>query len=509
MINQLAELVKVYHLAPKSLRGLFVNPKLKGEKVNHLLKLIIDNPEISDDVTKEAIYGDAANSNTANYNMLKVHLREKLLKYVYHLSPNQGYKSKFLAKYFKVYQQLFVSKVLISLKLTKSGIPIAKSALRMATEIEQWDIVASLASSISNKYMIFGEFSKSEYYDDLASAGMRRFSKERKIRMLFNKWNYDIEKNGRPDAQNLVRMKYDVDKIKQWSLKEPTAIGTHLAYRMAIIYQQVIPDYKEAIRLCDKAILHLEATKYLLEDLKGLYIGQKMLFYLNLKDFDSAKSFANYQEKYLLGSNNWFVAMELYYVLSLQTKNYQTAYEIIESVFNHLEYKGLSEVRKQKWMILRAYMELLVSSNIWKDDVRPTEKAKFKIDRFINEVDIFRKDKTGLEVSILVVYVLFKIMYGQFEDIIDKRDALSRFIRRYLNQKEHERSRIFLTMLKKIIDLDFSHKKAKKGTEKLFGSLKSRQMTYSYDYGGSEIVDYEVLWEWLLTKLKNDDKPKV
>lgn len=505
MINQLAELVKIYQLTPKGIRGLFLNPKMKGEKVNHLLKLIIDNPSISDDVAKQVIYGDKANSNTGNYNMLKVHLREKLAKYIFLISPKRAITSKYRVAYFNAYQQLFLSKALLSLGLTRSGVITAKSVIKKAIEIELWDVIASMASTLSDSYGSQGYQKKSEYYDDLARTGMRRFHIERKARRLVNRWNHNNLKNGRPDAESLAKLKNDVEHITNWNLEEPTTICTHLMYRLTITYQLICANYGDAINLINDAISYLKSKPYFMEHIKGVYAALKMFCYINLKDFDSAKNFAQQgQRNFPIGSFNWFTVMEFYYVLSIQTENYSTAHELIEDVISNAAYSHLPETRKQRWMILQAYMELLICTDIWRGRPKKIEKDRFKIDRFINRTDSLNKDKTGAEVSILVVYILFKIMYGQFEDVIDKRDALSRFIRRYLNQKEHERSRMFLTLLKKTIDLGFSYQRVKKRTEKLYASLKSKQVNYSYDYGGSEIVDYEILWEWLLTRLKND-----
>lgn len=510
MINQLAELVKVYHLTPKGLRSLFLNPKSKGEKVSHLLKLIMDNPEISDGAAKEAIYGDKANSNTVNYNMLKAHLREKLLKYIYFIPPKRIPISEYRMAYFTTYKQLFLSKAMFSLGLTKSGIVMAKNTLKKAMEIELWDIVASLASSMSNLPPNVDSIEKLNHYDDLMRISIRRFDIDRKARMLVNRWNLYNIKNGKPDIDDLLKLKQDVERIKEWNLEEPTTTNTHLMYRLTITYELMCNNYTQAIKTCDEAIIYLQREKYFDNYVKGIYVALKMFCYLNLRDILNAKNFAQQGlASFPSGTINWFTIMEFYYVLSIQVSDYHGAYGLLKQSLDHPALENLSRARRGRWMILQAYMNLLVNGDIWENKPKTIKKDRFKVDRFINQVDIFKKDKTGLEVSILVVFILFKIMYGQFEDVIDKRDSLSRFIRRYLNQEEHARSRVFLTMLKKTIDLDFSYQRVKNGTEKLYASLKSQQMNYSYDYGGNEIVDYEVLWEWLLTRLKNDDKPKV
>jgi hypothetical protein len=116
-------------------------------------------------------------------------------------------------------------------------------------------------------------------------------------------------------------------------------------------------------------------------------------------------------------------------------------------------------------------------------------------------VPIFSKDKRGFNVAILIIQILFFFQRRQFDDAIDRMEAIEKYCVRYLNEEETLRSFYFIKMLLTIpagsFDPDAARQKAAKYREKLLDNkLSSAQQTYQI-----EIIPYEKLWEFALNSL--------
>ena len=59
-----------------------------------------------------------------------------------------------------------------------------------------------------------------------------------------------------------------------------------------------------------------------------------------------------------------------------------------------------------------------------------------------------------------------------------------------------------MTMLLRMIENDFSFANTMEKTRRLQTQLSNLQMNYRANLGGNEIVDYELLWDWVLNTLK-------
>ena len=502
MIDELQELSKVYSLANKYQDEFFIDVKKEG-KVIGLLTLLQKEPELTDQYAENLLY-EGAEESIKKYMMLRGYLREKLLNYVYLIRPKKVYGSSFMIGYYQAQKGLFLCRALVSLGFYKSGINVAQKTLKQANNLELWDIVASISGLLSDFYGARNEEKKFKRFDELAFKAIKRLTYERKTKHILQIWHLKFFKSGRATKSDLEFLAKDIEQVEKYCIEEPSAGLTHFLFRLKLVYFEGKIDYKKAIEVCDEAIEFLQQSAHAnFPGRLGIYLWSKMFCYLNLRDFENATEFAEKGRKYFVpGTLNWFSVMEYYFVLSVQTKNYRTAYDLIDSATTGTRFKSLPAARQQKWMVLQAYMELIISADIWKDRPEYVAKNKFKVDRFINEVDFFKSDKTGIVVSILILHIMFKLHYGQYGAIYDKRDALARYIRRYLYTNEHQRSRVFLTMLKRVIDCEFSYQRVVDSTPRLLSSLKSKQVSYAANYGGNEIVDYEILWEWMLGQLK-------
>jgi len=495
MESVVKELVKFYTFFFGKSNKSLLRPGEVGNKSSALFSEYLGHHEGKRDTSGKA------------FMMLRKGLIEKLSQYVSVSDPSQIYKSPYQVEHMRAQKDSMNARILFSLGLYKSALYFAKRAVESAQKLEIWDVLVVQSSILSNYFSIRTDKAKFEYYNDLASFGLDAYQMDFKLRSLQNKWNLRFSKKRKATAKELEELKQDVITADQIVSDCTLVTPNHHCSRLKLTYYDALMDYNKAIQICIQA-RNLLLSKGKLQDRNKLaiYHGVQMYCYLNLKDFENAKKFALELDDYFPeGSLNWFIFMEYYYVLSVQTENYGNAYKLLRRVGKSPAFGQLKGVRQQVWKLLAGYMEFAISSRIWNNHEKAEEDIKeFRVNKFLNEVVNLGADKTGIQVSVLILQVLFLLHKEDYAQIIDRKDALRRYIYRYLYSKENERSRIFMNMLLRVIESDFSYSITREKTSRLLKSLKDQQMNYQANLGGNEIIDYELLWNWVLKTLKDN-----
>lgn len=495
------ELTKFYRMVRFQSEEYFVEPKEDGNKVERLFHFYLDAGLEESEIEDHLYFGQ---KSTKAFMMLRKDLVNRLCRYVLVVDANKLAQSRRLQQFVVVTRNSFIARVLLYLGLYKSGVHVAKRTIKDAMDSEIWDVVFTLSSILNNYYVIRDDFRSHKQNDDLADLSLRRLANERKIRKLMDKWTLLFRKKRRASQAEILELQGDIKAGDEIVADSPTPNLRHLNYRLKLFYYDAIRDYEKAIEVCIEARRKLEENVRYADNAKlGIYHGTQMYCYLNLKKFSEASSFAErFDEYFPIGTLNWFTIREYYFVLCIQTSRFDKAYEQLEQVLKARAYGQLRGVRKQMWSLFEGYMQFVIKSGLWKDRPNQLDVRQFRVAKFLNEVVSLSGDKAGIHVSVLILQIMFLLQQGRYEDIIDRKDALRRYVYRYLYSKENERSRIFLNMLLRMIECDFSYSITKTKTQRLYRSLTEQHMNYQANLGGNEIVDYEVLWDWALNTIK-------
>lgn len=500
MRGVVGELAKFYRMIGFDAKGYFVNPNSKGTKLERLFQRYMD----LDAGNSDAVDWEDVSSSDKAFMMLRKELARRLYRYVLVMDPNKLSASKQHHKHFNILKNAIISRLLLFLGLYKSGLHLAKQTIKGAKEAEVWDVVFTLSSSLGSYYSLRGNARGFREFEELADIALNILSRERELKKMINKWSFLYGKRQKATKEEIQQLKFNSKVGDSLVRSEPTLNLLHLNYRLKLFYYDSIMDYEKAILVCKEAQERiLEGKKDVDIGKLGIYHGTQMYCYLNLKKFTEARSFAeNYDEYFLPGTLNWYITTEYYFVLCIQTNRYSSAYEQLQKALHNRTYGNLGGVRKQMWNLFEGYMQFVISGGLWADPPDQLEVRQFKVAKFLNEVISLSGDKAGIHVSVLILQIMFFLQQGRYEDIIDRKDALRRYVYRYLYSKENERSRIFLSMLLRMIECDFSYSITKTKTQRLYKSLTEQQMNYQANLGGNEIVDYEVLWNWTLDTIK-------
>ncbi len=499
----------------KELIGLITKHKIKGIEIiggpdfqNSKLQELYDGIQkgrfITDEEAATAIYKDDKNKDS-NYSKLKSRLQQRLINTVFFIDINKSSHNEIQRAYYTCHKDWAALKILIGKGARLTAIPIAERILRRAEKFEFNQLALDISRSLRFHYSAID-----------------------KNRKKYNKYNKDVKKHQKVLMAELLADEYYATIINKLSsrtvskseisktaikyseeLKKETAdlksYRLNLVARMVhVIRHEIVNDYHNVIKECEEAIKFFESKTFQASKVAIFTFLFKILAcHVQLKQFEKGEEIA---EKCLAdmpeGSPNWFYTLELYITLCLHTKKFQEAYEVYLKVYTHKNFKRLYTKSFESWKIYEAYINYFISNGVI--EVKADQPLqKFRINKFLNELPVYSKDKRGKNIPILIIHILFLLQREKYDAVIDRVEAITQYTYRYLRNDDTYRSNCFIKMLVQLPKANFHKQAVIRKTEKYFDKLKKHPLEIAGQSDEIEIVPYETLWEFVLDSLDN------
>jgi hypothetical protein len=122
--------------------------------------------------------------------------------------------------------------------------------------------------------------------------------------------------------------------------------------------------------------------------------------------------------------------------------------------------------------------------------------------KFINDITLFSKDKRGMNISVLIIQILYAIADRDYKKSLDRIDGIGKYCARYLKDADTFRSNCFIKMLLQIPLANFHKEAVARKVEKHLKALKSLEAGTASQSHEIEIVPYEALWEMAVESLQ-------
>jgi hypothetical protein len=134
--------------------------------------------------------------------------------------------------------------------------------------------------------------------------------------------------------------------------------------------------------------------------------------------------------------------------------------------------------------------------------VAPQLKSRFRMSKFLNEVQLYAKDKSGMNIPILIAELLYDLQTKKWSKLIDRAESLGKYRVRYINPEVQLRSHCFFKLLELTPKAAFQWEKLVVQAESIVQSIgKKADGMLAANNIEIEIIPYERLWEMLLRAL--------
>jgi tetratricopeptide (TPR) repeat protein len=256
------------------------------------------------------------------------------------------------------------------------------------------------------------------------------------------------------------------------------------------LYYQMINDQESNILISKKAIQFFQTFDIPLPYTTSYAFYSKLAVTLiNQKQFEEAERHLNQCLKLpVKGSYNWNITLFLIAILGFHSNQPQIAYEAWKKAKSQPK-RVDSEVIEDRWRIVLAYL-------VWYKKLgRLDIEEDYKMGKFLNEIDIVGRYKTGQNVSVIVAQLIHYLVDKRIDNFEKLVSRLEKYITTYLKKKEQVRSKNFLRAMRKIEDADYYLKRTLDKTKRYWSNIENESLEVSIDLLESEVVPFELTWE--------------
>jgi hypothetical protein len=506
-MKQLKELVQIVtrHRQPKPdfIDEEFINST--SEHASRLYNAVRQGKLTSDQAAAEEIYGSSIIDT--RYTTLKSRLKSKLLNSLFFLNISRKDYSEWIVAFYKVSKMIFWMRTLSVLGVVRNSTKLGETIVGICEKYQFNAQVIDVLMTLRRLYGTSGDRTSYESVDSTLKSVLNKLNDELVAREYYERMSLILSKSTVADPEVIATIhKYDQELQTRISPNNTFEFRMN-AYRIGILDRQLQHEYRQVIALSEVAIQYLHENPMFSYSIRfGEFNLQKLESCLFLRDYILGQETAERLEKLLpKGSGMWFLYMENYFLLAMQTEHYTQASSLYKEVTLHERFQFQLDQTKERWKIFELYLEFAL--RVSKVDSEPGSQATaFDLKRFLRNVPVYSHDKRGLNIAILIIHVLLLLEENDFSSIISRMDALRTYRTRYLRSRTAKQSSLFFRMLQIMEDSSFSYKETEKSTRKLYEQLLTIATDTSEIQEGIMILRFETLWKMILELLEKKEK---
>ncbi len=464
----------------------------------------------SDEDALVFLYGEKSNKKA--YYKLKHNLKERLLNTLFLVDVKNKKYSDRKQSYLECQKGLMALNFLLKEGVArKTAIWLAEKILKISIPWVFTEIILSTLRTLRSFHASkSGDRNKFQKYDQLITDYHALYNAELIVESKYTDILsfYVNDKSTKFHVYELASK--HIEEIKTFEPKIKSAKFYYQSAMLKITKYMSVNDYRKTAGLCRQALNDIDSLGY--KDNKAIVVISYQLIAscIQLKKYDEGKKHVqNILAVQDANTFNWFKTHELYLSLCFHAGDYKDALKVYSDIINNQKFKCLPQNIREVWKIYEAWLHLLYRMD--KIEGLPAENEllkKFKVSRFINEMNILSKDKKGLNIPILIVHTVLLFMYNKEEMLYDRQGAISKYVYRYIDEKENQRSFYFMKILIAVIKNDFRKNEIELKTKKIYSQLQQTPIDRSRQSHDVEIIPYETVWCLILEILdmKNSSK---
>jgi hypothetical protein len=499
MLNHLIELVGLINKTKLRMNGVWDSVIEPDSRMEALFDAIAQKKVLTDEDARKHLYQPGEDAGTLT--SLKNKLKDRLLDAVFLLDFKEANFTSRQKAFFECSKKWAGANILLVRNAKLNGIDQLEKLLRHSIRFEFTELSLDILRVLRLQYStIEGDFKKYEAARDQARQYEAIWRMENRAEEYYADLmvRYTNSKSTKTEVTEQALAHYR--ELEPW-MATCQSFKLHLFGRLIhlLVYSSG-NDYAATSRICEEAIDFFDRKDYDSGLPLQVFYYNLIVCYLQLREFDKGRVIVEKSERLFEdGSFNWFKLQELFFLLALHTAHWEEAYRIYLRVAHHPRFESQAPQIIEMWKIFQAYVHYLI--RIGKITEVGGRGGKFRINKFLNEIPVFSKDKRGMNISILIVQILFSIAERDYDQSVERIEGIEKYCTRYLKGEDTIRSNCFIKMLLQIPLANFHREAVKRKTEKYRRLLQSVPLEAANQTHEIEIIPFETLWETILETL--------
>lgn len=475
----------------------------RGGKTNDLYRAIDSGKVTTDEEARDLLFPNAK-SPSSLYNT-KASLREKLLNTLFFIDVKEDKFSDRQRAYYQLQKDFAAAQLLTVRHAHTVAARELHRVLKRAIDFEIVDVTLAAARALRKHYSsIKGEEKLFQEMDDLCETyeeidTLELHAESSYFRLIVKYVNGSIERK----ELKRIADSYWEELNRAGSRVETYGFRFYLLL-IDLFRRTIFNDYGSCIEICEEAIEFFRSKPYEARTPLETCFHHQLVAYLQRGDYERGVAVGQ-QSRSLVepGSFNWFRDREYLFLLAMHAGHYQDAYDYYREATDHSQFPESNDSVREIWILYRAYLQLLVDNKLVRRAEDDAEFAKFRMQRFVNNLPKAERDKRGLNLAILVIQIVFLLKEKRYDAVIDRSEAVRKYLSRHeLRKKDTQRSYLFIQLLLTVADNSFDRRAVEQDSADLRQQLREESRATANPFHKIEIIPYEELWEMVLEALE-------
>lgn len=203
----------------------------------------------------------------------------------------------------------------------------------------------------------------------------------------------------------------------------------------------------------------------------------------------------------------WFNYRDVLLQVYLHAQQYESALNIMMDVKNSPDLSKQPTLLQERWRVNEAMIYYLIRTGRLQHP--EGVEFKFRTKKFINEFSGSIHDKSGNNIILITLLIMFLLLDKDYSSIIDKVDALKAYTHRHLRRDETYRTNCFIKMIMQLDKGDFHPVAVQRKAEPYYQKLLAVPLSKAKQDYDLEIIPFETLWSFILESLPSSHRTKV
>lgn len=436
------------------------------------------------------------------FNRLKRRLRDRLFNLLFLVDFNQAQYSSQQTAYYTCYRNLAAVKTMLGRFLREPAIELAQQTIKIAQEFEFADVVFHLARDLRSHYSrIDNNKKKYAYYNQLVEDHLKLQVAEVKAENYFAEISSYLNNSRSLPTAILNKVIAYSEELSSYTLSMQSYRLNLLSYLIYALRYEIENDSENTIRVCQEALQFFASKNQTTLGVRFTFLDKLIGSLIKTKHYDEAEQVINDSiADFSPGTVNHYYFIEYYLILCFHSRAYQKGYELYSKLKTDPQSDRYPPYIKEHVQVFGAifqYLYLFGAVEI------PVETAKnYRISKFLNAMPTYERDKRGINITILILQILFLLHQKKYSSIIDRVEPLNTYSYRYLRNDETYRSNCFIKILLQLPKSDFNKKAFLRHSDGFYQKLLEMPIEKAKQGNEVEIIPYETLYEFVLASLE-------
>jgi hypothetical protein len=476
----------------------------EADLVDTFFNLLQDEPDLDTDKIARRLYGEESTEKDNRFRKLKQRLTRRMANTVFFIDPKDNQFTDLQKAYYLANREYALAGILIGRGAAVAADHFMRKVYTRSLKYELTNLLMLSTSYLRGQCAYRPEF-RTQYvhFKDEYLRARKLYDMENDVRMAYEEVviGYGVSTPARKDT--LVRVDQSLAHL------HATYPEMEHTYRMLINYfglrclsHQLRGDVPGLLATLKEG-LHLVENKPCTADIPKSYFHlNEMVVHIIQKDYPSGLATLTSALPLLKpGEPNWYKFKELEFLLAMHAARYAEALAAYQSVATFSPLSAVPKRYQDRWLLHRAYVYYLEAVGQLDTGETIDPWGKFRLNKFLNNVPAFSRDKRGMNIPVLILQIAYSIALKQFDLTVDRIEAIEKYRSRHIKRTESYRSNLFVKILLQFPVVAFHRNGVRRKTERDLKLLHDNPIDLATQSFEMEILPYETTYELALEGL--------